>query len=124
MSWFKRNLFFAIGTLVAVILMGLAGWFLYSKWSLNNDVLAKLNTDYEQLKSLNSANPHPGAGSIDNIKIAKQQREQLLEFLKKTRAHFEPVARIPDLPKITDRDFSASLSQTLEQLGNEATNAS
>ena len=124
MSWFKRNLFFAIGTLVAVILMGLAGWFLYSKWSLNNDVLASLNHDYEELKQLNSANPHPGSGPVNNIKLAKDQREQLLEFLKKTRANFEPVSRIPDLPKITDRDFSAALSQTLEQLGNEATNAS
>ena len=56
MSWIKRNLFFAIGSLVALILMGLAGWFLYSKWSQNNEVLGTLNSDYEELKRLNSAN--------------------------------------------------------------------
>src|SRR6185369_2380907 len=124
MSWLKRNLFFAIGSLVALILMGLAGWFLYSKWSLNNEVLASLNSDYDELKRLNGQNPHPGSGSVNNIKLAQEQREQLREFIKKTRAYFEPIPRIPDLPKITDRDFSAALSHTIEQLGNEATNAS
>jgi len=74
MSWIKRNLFFVIGSLVALILMGLAGWFLYTKWGLNNEVLASLNTDYAELKTLNSANPHPGAGSVDNIKLAQEQQ--------------------------------------------------
>ena len=124
MAWIKRNLFFVIGSLVALILMGLAGWFLYSKWSLNNDVLASLNADYAELKNLNSAKPHPGAGSVDNIKLAQEQRDQLREFLKKTQAHFEPIPKIPDLPKISDRDFSAALSQTIEQLRTQATNAS
>jgi hypothetical protein len=124
MSWLKRNLFFVIGSLVALILMGLAGWFLYSKWSLNNEVLGKLNSDYEELKRLNSQPLHPGFGSVNNIKLAKDQRDQLLEFIKKTRPYFDPIPRIPDLPKITDRDFSAALSQTIEQLRNEATNAS
>src|SRR5215831_6469383 len=109
MSWIKRNLFFVIGSLVALILMGLAGWFLYSKWSLNNQVLANLNSDYEELKRLNSANPHPGSGSINNIQAAKDQRDQLLTFLKQTKDHFQPTPRIPDLPKVTDRDFSAAL---------------
>src|SRR5438045_6461808 len=124
MSWLKRNLFFAIGSLVALILMGLAGWFLYSKWSLNNEVLATLNSDYEELKKLNSANPHPGSGPVNNIQLAKEQRQQLLDFIKKTAPYFQPIPRIPDLPKVTDRDFSAALSQTIEQLSNEATNAS
>ena len=124
MSWLKRNLFFVIGSLVALVLMGLAGWFLYSKWTLNNEVLTSLNADYDQLKSLNSANPHPGAGSVNNIKLAQEQREQLRDYLKKTRQFFQPIPRIPDLDKISDRDFSAALSQTIEQLRTEATNAS
>jgi hypothetical protein len=124
MSWIKRNLFFVIGSLVALILMGLAGFFLYSKWSLNNEVLATLNSDYEELKRLNSANPHPGSGSVNNIQVAKEQRDQLKEYLNKVGPYFQPIPRIPDLPKITDRDFSAALSQTIEQLRTAATNAS
>jgi hypothetical protein len=113
-----------IGSLVALILMGLAGWFLYAKWSQNNDVLANLNNDYEELKRLNSQVPHPGSGSINNIQLAKDQRTQLLDFMKKTGPYFAPIPRIPDLPKITDRDFSAALSHTIEQLRAAATNAS
>lgn len=124
MSWIKRNLFFVIGSLVALILMGLAGWFLFSKWSLNNEVLATLNSDYEELKRLNSAPLHPGSGSVNNIQLAKEQREQLRDYLKKIGPYFQPVPRIPDLAKITDRDFSAALSQTVEQLRAAATNAS
>jgi len=124
MSWLKRNLFFVIGSLIALILMGLAGYFLYSKWSLNNEVLATLNSDYEELKRLNSASPHPGSGPVDNIKLAKEQRVQLLGMITNTAQYFQPFERIPDLPKITDRDFSAALTQTIEQLRNEATNTS
>ncbi|HLH55124.1 MAG TPA: Amuc_1100 family pilus-like protein, partial [Verrucomicrobiae bacterium] len=124
MSWIKRNLFFVIGSVVALVLMGLAGFFLYSKWSLNNQVLGNLNADYDELKRLNGQKPHPGSGGVDNIKIAKEQREQVLAVLKKTHQYFEPVQRIPDLPKITDRDFSAALSQTIEQLRIQATNSS
>src|SRR5215471_4227918 len=108
MSWLKRNLFFTIGSLIALILMGLAGWFLYSKWSLNNEVLASLNSDYEELKRLNGANPHPGAGNVNNINLAKEQRGQLQTFVANTLPYFKPIDRIPDLPKITDRDFSAA----------------
>jgi hypothetical protein len=124
MGWIKRNLFFVIGSLVALILMGLAGWFLYSKWSLNNDVLGSLNGDYEELKRLNSQVPHPGSDSVNNIQMAKDQRTNLVAFLKQTSRYFEPCQRIPDLPKITDRDFSAALSETIEHLRNQATNAS
>jgi len=124
MSWLKRNLYFVIGSVVALALMGLAGWFLYSKWTLNNDNLVKLNADYEELKSLNSKIPHPGAGQVNNIKLAQEQRDQVREFIKKTRVHFEPIPHIPDMPKVTDHDFSVALSRTIEQLQRDATNAS
>ena len=39
MDWIKRNLYFVIGSLAALVLMGLAGYYLYSKWQLNNEVL-------------------------------------------------------------------------------------
>jgi hypothetical protein len=104
--------------------MGLAGWFLYSKWNLNNEKLANLNSDYEELKRLNSKNPHPGAGEVNNIKLAQEQRDQVREFIKKTRVYFQPIAHIPDSPKVTDHDFSVALSRSIEQLQRDATNAS
>jgi hypothetical protein len=124
MSWIKRNLFFVTGSVVALVLMGLAGWFLYSKWTLNNDILAKLNADYDELKGLNNQKPHPGAGQINNIKLAQQQRDQVRDFVKKNRTYFQPIPRVPDMPKVTDHDFSVALSRAIEQLQHDATNAS
>jgi len=124
MSWIKRNLYFFILTVVGLALMGLAGWFAYNNWNDNNQTLASLNDDYSHLRELNNQNPHPGAGQIDNDKTAREQRGQLLAFIKKTRAYFVPITPIPDEAKITDRDFSAALSQTIALLQREAANAS
>jgi hypothetical protein len=124
MSWIKRNLYFVILTVLGLVLMGLAGWFSYSKWNLNNQILGSLNDDYGKLKDYNNKNPHPGAGQVDNIKEAKAQREQLAAFIKKTRAFFERISPIPDQQKVNDRDFSVALSQTIAQLQRSATNSS
>lgn len=124
MSWIKRNLYFVILTVVGLVLMGLAGWFAYTRWNVNNQILASLNDDYGKLRDFNNKNPHPGAGQIDNIKAAKEQRDQLLAFIKKTREHFQRIQGIPDEPKVTDRDFSVALSQTIAQLQRSATNSS
>jgi predicted negative regulator of RcsB-dependent stress response len=73
MDWIKRNLYFLVGGVVALALMGMAGWFLYSKWRLNSETWDRLNQDYSELGTLNSASPHPGSGKVDNIKLAKEQ---------------------------------------------------
>jgi hypothetical protein len=122
MDWIKRNLFFVIGSVVALVLMGLAGWFVYSKWDLNNQILANLNNDYEELRRLNSQNPHPGNDKIDNIRAARDQEKALRDFLKKAYAHCQRISPIPDLPKISDQDFSTAMSRTIDQMQKEATN--
>ncbi len=124
MDWIKRNLYFLIGSAVAVALMGAAGWFLYSKWRLNNEIFEKLNQDYAELERLNSKKPHPGSGQVNNIARAKEQEQQLLGFIKQAQKYFERIPPVPDVPKITDRDFSAALSRTIDQLQRDATNAS
>ena len=127
MAWIKRNLYFLIGSLVALMLMGLTGWYLYSKWQLNNETLEKLNQQYSVLQTLNTQNPHPGSGDTDNIKTAREQQVQLRDFIKGTRKHFQPIQPIPALPekgKLTDQQFSTALSRTIDQMQRDATNAS
>src|SRR5207302_9127419 len=80
------------------------------------------NKSYEDLKRLNQQNPHPGAGPVDNIKTAKEQTVELQTFQTKIRAAFEKIRPIPDLPKITDRDFSFALTRTISTLRTDATN--
>jgi hypothetical protein len=101
-----------------------AGWFLYSKWDLNNQVFNQLNDTSEQLKRLAQQNPHPGNAKIDNIKAAKDQVQGLHEYIQKTRAYFHRIPPIPDEPKISDMSFSTALSRTLNQLQRDATNSS
>jgi hypothetical protein len=121
MSWVKRNLYFLIGGIIALVLLGGAGWYLYSKWDLNNTNLANLNQAYADLKGLNDKNPNPGG---DNIKIAKDQRKELLDYMGRTQKYFQRIAPIPDLPKKTDRDFASALNRTIDQLRRDSTNAS
>lgn len=138
MDWIKRNLYFLIGGAVALALMGMAGYYLYSKWSLNNEELEKLNQDYAELAQLNNADPHPGSGQINNIKLAEEQAQQVEAVIEKARSVFQPIPPIPqiapppDAPtngepvtvKISDRDFSAALSRTIDYLQKTATNSS
>ncbi len=124
MDWIKRNLYFLIGGGVALALMGMAGWFLYSKWRLNTEAWDKLNQDYTELGTLNSEKPHPGAGKVDNIKLAKEQEAEVKALIEKTKGKFEPLAPIPAVTNITDRDFSAALIRALDQLQKDATNSS
>ncbi len=126
MDWIKRNLYFLIGSLVALALMGLAGWYLYSNWQLNNEILGKLDEQYAKLKRLNGQNPHPGSGKVDNIKAAKEQQQELRAYIQKARQYFQPCPRIPDPEsgKLTSQEFSSALSRTIDQMQRDAAKAS
>jgi hypothetical protein len=124
MDWIKRNLYFLIGGVAALALMGMAGWFLFSKWQANNAEMDKLNTDYQDLQTLNNENPHPGSGQINNIKIAEAQQEELRGVIEKAKGKFEPIAPIPNVETVSESEFAAALSRTVDRLQKEATNSS
>jgi len=125
MAWIKRNLFFVIGCLVAVALMGWAGWYLYSKMSLNSSVREQLTAKYAELDHLNKLDPHPGDGTkVDNIKLAEQQQQELREYITKSGKYFEKIPAIPDTPKVASEDFAKQLRNTIDLLSREATNSS
>lgn len=124
MDWIKRNLYFLVGGVVALVLMGLAGFYFYSKWQLNNEIMTKLDEQYQELQQLSGEKPHPGSGQVNNIEAAKEQEKQVRDTLKKVRTHFEPIRPIPDAEKVTSQEFSASLRRTIDQLQKAATNAS
>ena len=126
MDWIKRNLYFLIGSLVALALMGLAGWYLYSKWQLNNEILGKLDEQYAELKRLNEQNPHPGSDQVNNIQAAKDQQKDMRAYIQKARQHFQlcPPIPVPQSGKLTSQEFSSALSRTLDQMQREATKSS
>ncbi len=127
MDWIKRNLYFVIGSFVALALMGLAGYYLYSKWQLNNEVFGKLEEQYEKLRRLNQQKPHPGSpGKVDNVKAAKEQQQELRAFIQKARQYFPSCPPIPvaESGKLTSQEFSSALSRTIDAMQREATKAS
>ena len=125
MDWVKRNLYFLIGGAVALLLMGLAGWYLYSKWQLNNEALTKLEADFAELDRLGKETPHPGDGKkVDNIAEAKKQQKELREFIQKSRKFYLPIRPVPDVPKIDDHELATAMSHTIDQMRKDATNAS
>jgi hypothetical protein len=127
MDWIKRNLYFVVFMVVALGLMGASGWYLYSSWSLNATKYAEFQSIYERLKELNDEKPNPGEegpGKVDNVAAAKQQEIELRKVIERSRAYYERIKPIPDLPKVTDHDFSTALSLTIAQMQRSASNAS
>src|SRR5690349_12940475 len=121
MSWVKRNLYFLIGTLVALGLMAAAFFYVYQKLQFDNQAREDLNKGYAELKRLYDAKPQP---SEDNITEAKKQQEQLRGLVERARTHFEHIPAIPSRETISSQRFSADLRRTIERLQREAALAS
>jgi len=130
MAWIKRNLFFLIGSVIALALLGAAVFYLVSKNSLNNELSGKLDAKYAELNQLNAQSPHPGNEKVDNIKAARAQERQLRDFIARADKFFAPIPPIP-APEgtngITDREshkFASALRDTIKQMQRAAAVAS
>jgi len=126
MAWIKRNLFFFIGGLVALGLLGAAGYYNYTSWSRNAEKFDKLNEIYSTLKDLTSPDKWPGEGDTNKTVQARDQDDQLKAWLTQAQGYFHPIAPIPAFTAtdpVTDRTFAAALTHTVETLQHEATAA-
>jgi len=98
MTWIKRNLFFVIGGVLALGLLGAAGFYDYTSWERNSAAFDKLNEVYNTLRQLRSQQPSPGNDKINNIEAAKQQEAQLRDWIRQARSHFRPITPVPIRP--------------------------
>jgi hypothetical protein len=126
MAWIKRNLVFVIGTLVAVVLLALAGFYDFKGWRRNATALASLNEAYQALQRFNSQNPSPGNKQVDNIAAAREQERQLREWIKQSDQYFKPIPPIPDSPNGVVRAdvFAGVLGGTVVKMQRAAAEAS
>jgi hypothetical protein len=122
MGWLKRNLFFAIGGILALGLLGAAGFYDFESYSSNQDGNAKLTEVISSLKELNKQKPSPGNEQIDNITTANDQRKQIEEWIHQGREHFQPVPPVPPPSSgpLTSESFASALHRTIAQLQHEA----
>jgi hypothetical protein len=124
MGWVKRNLLFTIGGIIALLLLGAAGYYDYTSWSHNSEKFDQLNEIYSKLNELNNQKPAPGNGKVDNIKTARDQETEVRDWINRTGDYFKPIAPIPDSPTVSSEDFAAQLRRTIDLLQREAEAAS
>jgi len=126
MAWIKRNLFFVIGGMLALGLLGAAGFYNYRGWSHNSAAFDKLNEIYGTLRNLTGQKPSPGNDKVDNIKAAKEQERQIRDWIRQAADYFQPIAPIPNTGNnaVSSEAFAAALRRTIDQLQHEADAAS
>lgn len=123
MSWVKRNIYFLISSLAAVLLLGAAGWYGYSQWQRNDKSWETLKGSYDELSQLATQKPNPGNSKVDNIDLAKQQRTQMLGLIEKLQKFFTPAPSIPASTNISNQEFAGALRETISQLQRNAADA-
>lgn len=126
MAWIKRNLFFVIGGIFALGLLGAAGYYNYQGWSHNEAAYGRLKDIYDKLRSYNSQKLGPGNDKVNNVEAAKQQDRQLREWIHQAGNYFKPIAPVPNLGTnaISSEAFAGALRRTIDQLQHEADTAS
>jgi hypothetical protein len=120
MSWAKRNLYFLISCIVAVVLLGAAGWYCWTSYQANDANWAKLTEEYNQMRQLAGKNPGPGNDTVDNIKTAKDQTAQAKQRVAELEKFFTPVKSIPDTNKLDNRMLAFAVRETVSQLRRAA----
>lgn len=124
MAWIKRNLFFTVGGVIALLLLGAAGYYDYKSWSHNKQEWDDLSQAYTELQNDYNSVPSPGNDEVNNIQAAQDQEQQLRDWAAEAGKHFKMVAPIPNPPggNITTEEFAGSLRKTIQDLQQEATN--
>lgn len=119
MGWIKRNLFFVIGGLLALGLLGGAGFFIYTGWARNSDMSGKLNEIYDKLQQLAQSPQQPGNEKVNNTQIAKDQDKQVRDWIAQSAQFFRPIPPIPE-GSVTSKTYATALGTTIYQLQQEA----
>jgi hypothetical protein len=112
MSWAKRNLYFLISGIVAVVLLGAAGWYCYSSMQSNSAKWDELQQDYTQLSQI----PGVGTDTTTNIDLVKEQTGKVNERVAEMEKFFTPIPGIPNTNHFNDRALAFALHDTISQL--------
>lgn len=112
MGWIKRNLFLVVGGVVAIGLLAIAGFFLFTKYAQDQAITEQLNQNTEELKRLVGRDPHPGSDKVDNIGAAKTEHKKLQAALDQLKRYFPPT----QTNQPTSREFRAMLDNAVSEL--------
>jgi hypothetical protein len=113
MLWIKRNLFLAVGGLIALLLLGLGIFYFWTNQQKNKEIEAKLEENKATLTRLISQKPYP---SRTNITLARQEVQRARDAIGQARMFFQPVPFTP----VKDEAFKTLLDNTLYELQRKA----
>lgn len=113
MLWIKRNLFLAVGGLVAVLLLAGGVYYFISAQQRSKSIEEELEANKSDLNKLQGQKPYP---SSQNIEIAKKEAEKLRSAVSQLHRYFAPVPA----EKVTGIEFRRYLDRTLSELQNAA----
>ena len=116
MSWAKRNLYFLISCIVAVVLLGASGWYCYSSMQSNNAVWAQLQEAYGKMKTISDKPLGAGNDKVNNIEAAKEQTKEVQARVEEMRKFFVPVRGIPGTNHFDERMLAFAVRDTISQL--------
>lgn len=109
-----------VGGLVALALLGFAGYFLYTKYSDDQVVTEQLNQSTTELKTLVNRDPHPGTDKVDNIGAAKAEHKKLQASIGQVKRYFQ----LTSTNQPTSRDFRRMLDTAIAALQSGAERSS
>src|SRR3954466_16219686 len=114
MQWIKRNLFLVLGGVVALGLLGFAGFYLYAKIQQDQGVTGELDAATQKLEGLAKRDPYPNP---ENIAAAKDEGKRLQSFLGDVEKHFQPA---PYPTELNPMEFRTYLDNTRAKLLSDA----
>jgi hypothetical protein len=109
MLWIKRNLFLAVGGLVALLLLGGGVYYLLSAQGRKKSIQEEWEANKAELDRLQAQKPFPNA---DNIKRAKEEADKLRAAAGQLHRFFKPVPA----EKVTGTAFLSYRDNTLAEL--------
>ena len=115
MVWIKRNLILVISGGVALLLLGLGGFYLYSAIQKNQQIDTDIGSTKEEIKRLFEK---PVTPTAENLKLAKQEGLKLGAFVAEAKRLF-PGTPAPAEP-LTSPSFKSLLANTISELHRQA----
>jgi hypothetical protein len=115
MNWLQRNLFLVIGIAVTLILLGMAGFYLYSQMEKETTVSAQLETQINDWRRITTRAP---SVTEDNISLARAEQKRLADLYQESRRFFAPITAWTNIDSPT---FRRHLDNTLFELQESAT---
>jgi hypothetical protein len=116
MLWIKRNLFLALGGLIAVLLLGAGIFFFLGAKAKNEQLEEEIGATTNTLNNLYNAPVFPG---VSNIETAKRETEKLRAVVGRMQMLFVPVPS----EKVTGLAFRSYRDNTLAELHRMAEEA-